>query len=55
MIDLLLLLRIILPIVGILLVLLAGVTLLATLGPAVLPLGIIAALGIAAWLWLPRR
>ena len=55
MIDLLLLLRIILPIVGILLVLLAGVTLLSSLGPALLPIGIIAALAIAAWLWLPRK
>ena len=55
MIDLLHLLRIILPVAGILLVLLAAVTLLSSLGPALLPIGIIASLGIAAWLWLPRK
>jgi len=54
-IDLLHLLRIILPVAGILLVLLAAVTLLSSLGPALLPIGIIASLGIAAWLWLPRK
>ena len=55
MIDLLKLLHVILPVVGILLVLLAVVTLLASLGPVLLPIGIIAAAGLVAWLWLARR
>jgi len=55
MIDLLQLLRVILPIVGILLVLLAVVTLLASLGPVLLPIGILAAAGLVAWLWLAHR
>lgn len=55
MIDLLRLLRVILPIAGILLVLLAVVTLLASLGPVLLPLGILAAVGLVAWLWLACR
>ena len=55
MIDLLKLLRVILPIVGVLLVLLAVVTLLASLGPVLLPIGIITAAGLVAWLWLGHR
>jgi len=54
MIDLLQLLRVILPIVGILLVLLAVVTLLSSLGPVLLPIGILAAAGLVAWLWLAK-
>ena len=49
------LLRWILPIIGILLVLLAAATLLASLGRVILPLGIIAALAIACWLWKLSR
>jgi len=55
MIDLLQLLRLILPVVGILLVLLAVVTLLASLGPVLLPIGILAAAGLVGWLWLARK
>lgn len=55
MIDLLQLLRVILPIVGVLLIVLAVVTLLASLGPVLLPIGILAAAGLVAWLWLPRK
>ena len=51
MIDLLQLVRVILSIVGILLVLLAVVTLLASLGPVLLTTGILAAAGLVAWLW----
>jgi hypothetical protein len=55
MIDLLQLLRVILPVVGVLLVLLAVVTLLASLGPVLLPIGILASTGLVAWLWLARK
>ena len=55
MIDLLQLLRVILPVVAILMVLLAVLTLFTALGPALLPIGIVAAAAIAAWLWMPRR
>ena len=55
MIDLLQLLRVILPIVGILLVLLAVVSLLSALGPVLVPIGILVAAGLVAWLWLARR
>jgi hypothetical protein len=55
MIDLLQLLRVILPIVGVLLVLLAVVTLLASLGPVLVPIGVLAAAGLVAWLWLARK
>jgi hypothetical protein len=48
-------LRLILPIAGILLIVLAVVTLLASLGPVLLPIGILAAAGLVVWLWLPRR
>jgi len=55
MIDLLKLLRLILPIVGVLLVLLAVVTLLASLGPVLVPIAVLAAAGLVAWLWLAHR
>jgi len=55
MIDLLQLLRLILPVAGILLILLAIVTLLASLGPVLVPIGILAAAGLVAWLWLAHR
>ena len=55
MIDLLQLLRLILPVAGILLILLAIVTLLASLGPVLVPIGILAAAGLVAWLWLARK
>jgi len=55
MIDLLKLLRVILPIVAILMVLLAVLTLFTALGPALLPIGILAAAGLVAWLWLAHR
>jgi hypothetical protein len=55
MIDLLQLLRLILPVVGILLVLLAVVTLLESLGPVLVPIAVLAAAGLVAWLWLARR
>ena len=49
------LLRYLIPAVAILLVLLAAATLLASLGRVILPLGIIAALAIACWLWKLSR
>ena len=55
MIDLLKLLRLILPIVGILLIMLAIVTLLASLGPVLVPIAVLAAAGLVAWLWLAHR
>ena len=55
MIDLLKLLRVILPVVGVLLVLLAVVTLLASLGPVLVPIAVLAAAGLVAWLWLAHR
>ena len=55
MIDLLQLLRLILPVAGILLILLAIVTLLASLGPVLVPIGVLAAAGLVAWLWLAHR
>ena len=55
MIDLLKLLRVILPIAGILLVLLAVVSLLSALGPVLVPIGILAAAGLVACLWLAHR
>ena len=55
MIDLLKLLRVILPVVGVLLVLLAVVTLLASLGPVLVPRAVLAAAGLVAWLWLAHR
>ena len=55
MIDLLKLLRVILPVAGVLLLLLATVTLLASLGPVLIPIAVLAAAGLVAWLWLVWR
>lgn len=53
--DLTQLLRIILPVAAILLVLLAGITFLAALGPALLPLGIAVVIVLAARIWLKSK
>ena len=53
--DLTQLLRVVLPVVATLLVLLAGITFLAAVGPALMPMGIVAAIVLAAWIWLRRQ
>jgi len=55
MIDLIRLLRTVLPFVIILLVLLASLTALTALGPALLPIGCLAAIGAVAWMFLQRK
>ncbi len=49
------LLQVILPLVAVLLVLLAGVTFLAAIGPVLVPLGIAAVIILAAWIWLKSK
>jgi len=55
MIDLLQLLRVILPVVAILMVMLAVLTLFTALGPVLVPIAVLAAAGLVAWLWLAHR
>ena len=49
------LLRMVLPVIAVLIVVMALTTAVAALGSVLLPVGIIAVIVLAAWVWLGRR